>query len=148
MEVINKNILTVERGIICHQCNCIGAMGAGLAKQIRNRWPHIYADYRKAIELGELELGGCRLAMAEAGVVVAHLAGQFGIGNDKQYTDYKALRSALQNLTRQRNGSYVLMRKPIYIPFGMGCGLGGGDWNEVAKIIEDEIPGAVICKYR
>jgi len=151
MEVINKDILTVRRGIICHQCNCIGAMGAGLAKQIRDRWPHIYADYRKAIEQGELKLGGCRIAEAQPGIYIAHLAGQYGLGRRKfnrPATDYLALSSALNELNRQINGSYVLMRMPIYIPFGIGCGLGGGDWEEVVKLLEEDATNAVICKYR
>lgn len=149
MEVINKDILTVKRGIIGHQCNCIGAMGAGLAKQIRDRWSHIYADYRKAIEQGELKLGGCRIAEAQPGIYIAHLAGQYGIGRRKHgrpATEYLALSTALNDLNRQINGSYVLMRMPLYIPFGLGCGLGGGDWKEVYKIIEEDTPRAVICK--
>lgn len=146
MEIINKDILTVERGIICHQCNCVGAMGAGLAKDIRDRWFHIYEDYHLAVRKRELELGGCRIAMAEAGIFIAHLAGQYDIGRSKQQTDYQAVRSAIQELRRQIHGSYVLMRMPIYFPYGFGCGLGGGDWNEVYKILEEEIPGAVICK--
>jgi O-acetyl-ADP-ribose deacetylase (regulator of RNase III) len=151
MEVINKDILTVKRGIICHQCNCIGAMGAGLAKQIRDRWPHIYADYRKAIETGELRLGGCRIATAEPGLYIAHLAGQHGIGRRKfgrPATEYLALSTALNDLNRQINGSYVFMRMPVYIPYGIGCGLGGGDWKEVSKILEEDTPGITICKYQ
>jgi O-acetyl-ADP-ribose deacetylase (regulator of RNase III) len=151
MEVINKDILTVKRGIICHQCNCIGAMGAGIAKQIRDRWPHIYADYRKAIELGELKLGQCRVAEAEPGLYIAHLAGQYGIGQRKHgqpATDYLALSSALNDLNRQRNGHYVFMRMPVYIPYGIGCGLGGGDWKEVINIIEEDVPYVTICKYK
>jgi len=37
---------------------------------------------------------------------------------------------------------------PIYIPFGIGCGLGGGDWEEVVKLLEEDATNAVICKYR
>ncbi len=151
MEVINKDILTVKRGIICHQCNCIGAMGAGLAKQIRDRWPHIYADYRKAIERGELKLGECRIVEAQPGIYIAHLAGQHGIGRrqfNRPATEYLALSTAFHDLNGQIKSSYVLMRMPIYIPFGIGCGLGGGDWKEVSKIIEEDTPNAVICKHK
>lgn len=146
MEIINQDILTVERGIICHQCNCIGAMGAGLAKGIRDQWFHIYEDYHLAIRRRKLKLGGCRIAMAVPGIFVAHLAGQYDIGRKKQYTDYNAVKSSLRELRRQINDSYILMRMPIYFPYGFGCGLGGGDWDEMLKILEEEIPGAVLCK--
>jgi O-acetyl-ADP-ribose deacetylase (regulator of RNase III) len=146
MEEVIKDILTVERGIICHQANCIGAMGAGLAKSIRDLWPHIYDDYYKAVKNQEFNMGDCRIAQAAPGVFVAHLAGQQGIGYRKKQTDYHSLRKAFRNLRRQINGSYVLLRMPIYIPYGIGCGLGGGDWEVVRKIIEEELPNAIICK--
>ena len=33
--------------IICHQVNCQGVMGSGLAKQIRERYPIVYEEYKK-----------------------------------------------------------------------------------------------------
>ena len=33
--------------IICQQVNCMGVMGAGLAAQIRRKWPNVYNEYRK-----------------------------------------------------------------------------------------------------
>ena len=146
MEEIIRDILSIRRGIICHQANCIGAMGAGLAKSIRDLWPHIYDDYCKAVKNNEFRLGDCRIAQAAPGIFVAHLAGQQGIGYGKKNTNYSALREALKNLNRQINASYVLMRMPIYIPYGIGSGLGGGDWEFVRKILEEEVPNATICK--
>ena len=32
--------------IVCHQVNCRGVMGAGLAKQIRNLFPMLFAEYQ------------------------------------------------------------------------------------------------------
>ena len=39
--IIDKigDILHTEADVICHQVNCKGVMGAGLAKQIRNQIP-------------------------------------------------------------------------------------------------------------
>ena len=45
--VEHSNLLEVKSGIICHQVNCIGAMGAGLALQIRNKWPNVFSEYRE-----------------------------------------------------------------------------------------------------
>lgn len=33
-----------EDTVICHQVNCCGVMGAGLAKQIRDKWPVVTAS--------------------------------------------------------------------------------------------------------
>ncbi len=38
MKIINGNLLEVKKGIIAHQCNCKGVMGAGIALQIKKKW--------------------------------------------------------------------------------------------------------------
>ena len=47
---VNGDILIPEtRGrkvIVCHQVNCKGVMGAGLAKQIRDTCPGVFDSYR------------------------------------------------------------------------------------------------------
>ena len=40
------NILDAKADAILHQTNCKGVMGAGLALQIRNKYPDVYAKYR------------------------------------------------------------------------------------------------------
>ena len=53
IKFVNGNILTFperdEDTIICHQVNCKGVMGAGLAKQIRDKWPVVFDEYKTAI---------------------------------------------------------------------------------------------------
>jgi len=76
----NSNILDVQTGIICHQTNCVGVMGGGLALQIRNKWPEVYKQYcsfcegyqnRKAIEL----LGYVQDVIVDNDLVVANCFG-------------------------------------------------------------------------
>ena len=45
IEYIKGNILNATEGIIVQQVNCMGVMGAGLAKQIRDKWPSVYNRY-------------------------------------------------------------------------------------------------------
>lgn len=48
---IAGNILASEkRGrqvLVCHQTNCLGVMGAGLAKQVRDTCPDVYTSYKR-----------------------------------------------------------------------------------------------------
>ena len=37
MRIVDGDILDIEKGIIVHQVNCQGVMGAGLAKQIKSK---------------------------------------------------------------------------------------------------------------
>lgn len=51
MTEINGDILTIPTDgrptVVCHQVNCKGVMGAGLAKQIREKHPEVYEAYKK-----------------------------------------------------------------------------------------------------
>ena len=40
----------LEIDIICHQVNCQGKMGSGVAKRIRNAYPIVYTNYMKKCE--------------------------------------------------------------------------------------------------
>ncbi len=143
MNIISGNILsnisTDEAIIICHQVNCKGAMGAGLAKQIRSKWPSVYETYKrfclKPLVQSSL-LGNCQLVNAEGSVWVANLFGQDGFGTDKVQTDYTALKSALLVLYGEIYKKN-LTAATIRIPYNMGCGLAGGNWDVVEKIIKD-----------
>ena len=142
---INKDILTVETGIICHQVNCMGVMGSGLAKGIRNKWPEVYEAYLRFAEAGKLVLSSIQLVSINDQLAVANLAGQYRYGRGK-HTDYAALRRCLRKLENLRHNTLQDPNFPIYIPYGMGCGLGGGDWKIVEAMIYKEIPDAIICK--
>ena len=48
---VNGDLLKIQNelnlGIICHQVNCQGVMGSGIAKQIRDTYPIVYENYKK-----------------------------------------------------------------------------------------------------
>jgi len=145
---IKGNILDANEDIICHQVNCQKVMNADLAKQIRNKYPNVYKEYVDLINWAKEEykrgyskkeslLGSIQFVECSDGKIVANLFGQDRYGRDKQYTDYEALEKCLYSLyesvTWENN---KLKGKSIAIPYGIGCGLGGGDWNTVYGIIE------------
>lgn len=136
--------------IVCHQTNCQGVMGAGIAKQIRNTWPRVFGQYKlycmKARAEGNSPLGSCQLVYAdeEKSRIVANLFGQEYYGRGKLQTDYEALRKALHALAT--NGFVVQNKFSIGFPYLIGCALGGGDWDIVLPIIEEEFkdyPGKI-----
>ena len=47
IEIINGNIFKGDADIICHQVNTHGIMGAGIALQIKEKFPDVYAVYRE-----------------------------------------------------------------------------------------------------
>ena len=52
VEIVEGNLLESKCNIICHQTNCQKVMGSGIAKQIREKWPKVYEDYKNFIDIG------------------------------------------------------------------------------------------------
>lgn len=142
MEVIKRDILTITNGIIGHQCNCKGVMGAGLARNIRDKFPIVYKEYRKRYLAGALCLGTTQMIQVSPSLYIANLMAQDLYGRDKQYTNYEALTECLKYI-HQRSIEWNLN---VYLPYSLGCGLAGGKWEEVSKLIEEHCSNAIVCK--
>lgn len=134
-----SDIFSIPKGIIVHQVNCKGVMGSGIALEIKKRYPCVYNSYKKFSV--DLKPGMIQLVSVNNNIIVCNLAGQENFGTDKQYTDYKAVETGLLKLAKQAQK----ISMDVYVPFGMGCGLGGGDWVKYRQIIKDILPDAIIC---
>jgi len=145
-KTIYKDILSIKSGIVCHQVNCKGIMGKGLALDIKNKYPSVHTAYlNRCISHDSKDLLGHVLLsfIPETSLIIASLFGQENYGSDgKLYTDYKALEKCLEFLAR------YFSKMNVYIPYKIGCGLGGGDWKIVSKIISDILPFAVIVQKK
>lgn len=136
IKFVNGDILTFpERDgdtIICQQVNCRGVMGAGLAKQIRDKWPAVYNEYIRVTDVcDKLMLGSYQNIKVGPHLYVVNLFGQDGYGRDKRYTNYAALTAAL--FRAMKENPHATFR----IPYGLGCGLAGGNWVTVLNLIEE-----------
>ena len=136
IEYIKGNILNVTEGIIVQQVNCMGVMGAGLAKQIRDKWPYIYDNYKARIyntaNTKEL-LGKTLFNNVENNLFVASIFGQYYYGHQAKFTNYPALFKGLDFVAEISEVDQI----PVYIPKGLGCGLAGGNWDFVEAYIQD-----------
>jgi len=153
MNIINKDITTVESGIIVHQVNCQGVMGGGVAKAIREKWPQVYEKYRKRFSDNYYSSGSDFLASIDIchindNLYIVNLYGQNLFKSnttDKiRFTSYAAWEEALPELK-----DYIVrdnLPKQIYFPYLVGCGLGGGDWRIISAMIEEYFPDATFCK--
>ena len=146
MKQISGNILNIEKGVICHQVNCQGVMGAGLALQIKNKWSNVYGQYKDCYDKGFVVLGNALVVSVDPNIYVANLCAQnfYGRKHGVIYTDYDALDSCLKSLATWHQKFNPDL--PVYIPYKMSCGLAGGDWEKVVSIIETYIPEAVVMK--
>ena len=130
------SILDIESGVICQQVNCMGVMGAGLALQIKNKYPIVYEEYLKYAD--PTAIGKVLLVPVTNGLSVACLFGQVRYGRNRQHTNYEALRRAFIKLNQLAKG------KTVYVPKNIGCGLGGGQWGIVKTIIQETLDNYLI----
>lgn len=149
MQTIEGNLLDFPNGInmIFHQANTENVMGAGIASQIRKRYPQAHkADKDYFVPKGKERLGHYTQALvsgdSEDYKLVVNLYGQ-RLGEDSVWgipTDYFALRDALRRCLDDHTTFSGYCDDAICgFPYGMGCGLGGGDWKIVESIIKEAL---------
>ena len=132
------NIFDVKEGVIVHQVNCQKTMGAGIAKEIKKRFPKVYKEYLKE----DQQLGNAQLVEVDKNFYVANIFGQETYGSNKRDTNYKAVRKAFKQV-----GNFIKANQyTLYVPFKMGCGLAKGDWRIYRDIIDEQCGDLVqIC---
>lgn len=131
------NLLNAPVNYICQQVNCQGAMGAGIARQIRERWPVVYSEYMNCYfnyadcDDEEALLGTCQQVQVSNNQYVINMFAQHYYGNDgRRYTSYDAFWSCLGYIKKQ-----VPKGSKIGFPYGIGCGLGGANWQVISTMI-------------
>jgi O-acetyl-ADP-ribose deacetylase (regulator of RNase III) len=126
------NLLDAPVDYICHQVNCQGRMGSGIAKQIRERWPDVYEAYMRAFTKSKNTLGDIQLVAHEKREqIVINLYAQEFYGYDgKRYTSYDAFWSCLGAIRDS-----VPKGSKIGFPYRIGCGLGGANWQIIETMI-------------
>lgn len=144
------DLLRSSCNIIVHQVNCQGVMGSGIAKQIRDKWPEVYTDYQKFIEnvyinkmakdsedlLGLISTS--RVYDGGAVYVVNFFSQDQYLPRNICHTSTYAFRKCCEALKELIARHYVKDYCVIGFPYKIGCGLAGGDWSIISKIIEDE----------
>ncbi len=50
IKIIDGDLFTTNAKIICHQVNCQGEMNTGVAQQVREKFPHVYEEYKGYVE--------------------------------------------------------------------------------------------------
>ena len=138
---VNGNLLTYPGiQVIGHQTNCLSVMGAGIAKQIKARWPEVfreYCDYCKSQSDKHNLLGTIQVLKTDDGKYIANLFGEYSFyesiapyeeGGKPRHTDYDALKECLHRLHTWMALNDI---KTGGLPDHIGCGLAGGNWDGV-----------------
>lgn len=127
--------------VIVHGANCLNTMGAGIAKEVREKIPDMWRADQNTRK-GDIMKLGC---YSWAHIEINHKGWFTGINAYTQYrygsnhedgdekpVDYDAITMVMRKINHNFKG------KSIGIPL-IGAGLAGGDWNKIKKIIETEL---------
>lgn len=146
IEIVNGDLLKADLPVIAHQTNCLGVMGAGIAKSIKNKWNNVFIQYKNlctnVIDKHNL-LGKIQLCATNDTPIkyIVNLFGEYSFTEsvapyENRHTDYNALRNALTVLKEKL---VFLDFDKVGIPYKLGCGLAGGDWDGVVYPMLQEI---------
>lgn len=120
------DVFTSDAGAIAHGVNTQGAMGAGIAKQFRDRYPDMYVEYRRQCKDRELQPGGL--------LVYLPGEGEFGVVYNVASQDFPGPHARIEWLG---SGMYYALKDAESRGFGriavpmIGAGIGGLNWVEV-----------------
>lgn len=113
---------------IAHGANCVGVMGAGIAKQVRRRWPVLYSRYRADCADGVAKLGSWTV-YDDSSPIVYNLFTQFQPGPNADLVAIE--RSLLGALWDCEDRGIDTLGIPM-----IGAGIGGLRWEDVAEVVQ------------
>jgi hypothetical protein len=87
-------------------------------------------------------LGTCLISIVEHDKMICNLFGQYNYGRNGTYTNVSCLSSSVIAMIKMLESIYNVEDKThsqfvIAIPYGIGCGLGGGNWEEIKEMLEN-----------
>jgi O-acetyl-ADP-ribose deacetylase (regulator of RNase III) len=125
--------------VIVHVCNDVGGWGRGFVMALSRRWPEPEAQYRdwySRRDENDFLLGNVQFVEVEPELWVANLIGQHGLrpSGGRPPVRYDAIRAGLAKV-----GEFAIRHAAsVHMP-RIGCGLAGGNWEEVEAIVRETL---------
>ncbi len=141
--VVEGNLLESRAQVLTNAVNCVGAMGAGIALEFKNRFPKMYADYEQRCERKDVLIGRPYLWESDTHQIL-NFPTKLDWRNPSQLSYVEdGLKYLAENYDQMGISS-------IAMP-ALGCGLGGLKWDDVLPLVEKylgPIPTLDVFIYR
>lgn len=140
---IQGDIFLTDAQCILHSCNNLGYMGAGIAKDIKSKFPLVYDSYKTLCKNKNVTPGDVYIERYYNPWII-NLIGQDRLGQaDIKYL-YRGL-TTIQQIYKRENIQSISLPK-------IGAGLGNLQWNSVFPIIKNtlgklDIPIFIYTEY-
>lgn len=133
IEIINQDLFESKSKYIAHQCNCVSKGSAGLAKLIFEKYPYsnsYFSRKNNSVPGTILITGDGKEKRYIINMYSQFFPGKFGNQNDSEDDRLKYFQECLEKILIFADGD-------ISFPFGIGCGLAGGNWNNYYSLINN-----------
>ena len=133
--IIEKNLFESNASVFCHQVNCLGVWGSGIAKSMKEIFPDVYEKYRDiGVKNKSLDLLGHTAIIQSDNRYIANMFAQERFGYDGiRYTSYDAFYNCLVRIKEFCEKNAI---NKIALPYKIGSDRGGADWNVIYSMIE------------
>jgi O-acetyl-ADP-ribose deacetylase (regulator of RNase III) len=120
-----------EFDCIVHGCNCFNTMGAGIARQIKERFPDAYNADQITTAGDKLKLGAYSVGRGNDDFMIVNAYTQYGFKATDDVFEYAAFQRILDTLL-------VDFAEDTRFGFPLiGCGLAGGDEKRILSMIAE-----------
>lgn len=144
-------VLEKDSHVLIHVCNNRGVMGSGIAKEIKEKIPEAYRDYRRGYTTYDWSLGSPLGIISSDHNSVINMTCQDGYygwqGDFSKYRriDYGKLVSCLLGVKDWLRGEAYTT---VVLPYKMGADRAGGDWQVIIELVREILGGydIVVCE--
>lgn len=149
IKIIEGNLFDSNAQIIAHQVNCQKKMGSGVAKQVKERYPHVFNAYEDFLkDCSKPPLGAVQIVPIDINQYdtqtntvknympnaqyICNMFAQADYGYDgRMYTDLYAFQCCLWELKMWACGERKLLPGGVIaMPWMIGCVRGGANWDK------------------
>jgi O-acetyl-ADP-ribose deacetylase (regulator of RNase III) len=146
------DIFTAPINVLVHSANCFHTMGAGIAKDIKLKYPRAYQSDCLTKKGDKNKLGQFSLSAPaeDQPFYILNCYTQYNFGRDKVYVQYDKFYEAMKNVNNWVTKMEI--EKPVIgIPKFISCRNAGGNWDKIYSILhyvfnEDASIKLLICQ--
>jgi len=131
IQLKSGNLLDSKCDILVNTVNCVGVMGAGIAKSFKDKYPRMFKQYKLDCEQGRYKPSTLIEYNETDGKIILNFATK---DHWMESSNIRWIVAGLDNLNKYLNGTTYSIAIPA-----LGCNNGGLDWNVVKELIYSKL---------
>lgn len=126
----NENIFKSKSTALVNTVNCVGVMGAGIAKEFKLRFPEMFKDYVKKCNVNKIRIGKLDIYKINDRKIIINFPTK---DHWKYPSKLEYIEKGLIDFVKNYKSWNIIS---IAFP-QLGCGKGGLKWNDVKYLMKE-----------